>query len=59
MRKVQDAMTDSGLRVTFLFEDRTCPQATLTNIMNASNIAAKVSVLIKPLYGRPKTADFA
>ena len=59
MRKIQDAMADNGLRVTVLFEDRTCPQATLTNIMDASNIAAKVSVLIKPLYGRPKTGDFA
>ena len=54
LRKVQDAMADNGLRVTFLFEDRTRPQVMLTNIMNASNIAAKVSVLIKPLYGRPK-----
>ena len=59
LRKVQDAMADNGLRITFLFEDRTRPQAMFTNIMNASNTATKVSVLIKPLYGRPKTADFA
>lgn len=59
LRKVQDAMADNGLRVTFLFEDRTRPQAMFTNIMNASSTATKVSVLIKPLYGRPKTADFA
>ena len=59
LRRVQDAMADNSLRVTFLFEDRTRPQASLTNIMNASIIAAKVSILIKPLYGRPKTAGFA
>ena len=46
LAKAQDAMANNGLRLTFLFEDPHGPQATLTNMVNASNIAAKVSTPI-------------